>query len=113
VLRLRFADFERITRARTLNQPTASTETVLRAARELLQEALPTLHARGVTLVGVSVANLDDADRVQLAIPFDERPLDELDAALDAVRERFGATAITRATLLERGSGVELPLLPD
>jgi len=113
VLRLRFDDFERATRSRTLNQATASTETILRTAQELLREALPTLRERGVTLLGLAVANLDDADRVQLAIPFDERHLDELDAALDAVRERFGATAITRAALVKRGTGFEMPLLPE
>ena len=34
-------------------------------------------------------------------------------AAVDAVRDRFGSTALTRAVLLGRDSGVEMPLLPD
>src|SRR4051794_1698073 len=113
VLRLRFDDFERATRSRTVDTATASTETILRTAKELLHEALPTLRERGVTLVGVSVTNLQSADRVQLAIPFDERHLQELDQALDAVRDRFGSKAVTRAVLLQRGSGIEMPLLPD
>jgi DNA polymerase-4 len=113
ILRLRFDDFERATRSRTLNQETASTETILRAARELLHEAIPTLEERGVTLLGISVTNLASADRVQLAIPFDDRHLDELDAALDAVRERYGAEAVQRAALLDRQGGIEMPLLPD
>jgi DNA polymerase-4 len=113
VLRLRFGDFTRATRSRTLQAPTASTETILRAARDLLHEALPTLHQKGCTLIGVAVTNLESADRVQLAIPFDDRHLDELDAALDAVKERYGSAAITRAATLERGHGMEMPLLPD
>jgi DNA polymerase-4 len=113
ILRLRFDDFERATRSRTLGQATASTETILRAARELLHETLPLLEQRGVTLVGISVTSLETADRIQLAIPLDGRHLDELDEALDAVRDRFGSTAVTRAALLERGTGIEMPLLPD
>ena len=36
-----------------------------------------------------------------------------LDAALDEVRDRFGATAVTRAVLLGRDPGLDVPLLPD
>jgi DNA polymerase-4 len=113
VLRLRFDDFTRATRSRTLWQATASTETVLRTARELVHEALPMLERRGVTLVGIAVTNLDDSSRIQLALPLDGRRLDELDAALDAVRERFGTRAITRGVLVGRDTGITIPLLPD
>jgi DNA polymerase-4 len=111
-LRLRFDDFTRATRSRTLPQATASTETILRAARELLVEALPILREQGVTLIGVALSNLEDADRVQLAIPFDDRHLDELDRALDEVRERFGSRAIVRAAGLALGERDEL-VWPD
>jgi DNA polymerase-4 len=113
VLRLRFDDFTRATRSRTIEQATASTETILSTARELLDEAMPTLRVKGVTLVGISVANLDDAERVQLAIDFDGRHRHELDAALDAVRDRYGSTAVTRGVLVGRDSGISMPLLPD
>jgi DNA polymerase-4 len=112
VLRLRFDDFSRATRSQTLPQSTASTETILSAARALLLEALPTIEQRGLTLIGISVANLDDARCVQLALPFDGRDRDALDAAVDVVRERFGSTSITRAVLLGRRD-LAMPLLPD
>jgi DNA polymerase IV len=32
---------------------------------------------------------------------------------MDHVRERFGSEAITRAVLLGRERGLEMPLLPD
>jgi DNA polymerase IV len=113
VLRLRFGDFTRATRSQTLPQATASTETILRTTRGLVAETLPLLERRGVTLVGISVANLGDARAVQLVLPFDGRNRDALDAALDEVRERFGPTAITRAVLLGRDPGYTMPLLPD
>jgi DNA polymerase IV len=113
VLRLRFDDFTRATRSHTLLQATASTETVLRTARDLLNEAMPMLEERGVTLVGISVANLDDALPRQLALALEGRTDVELDEAIDVVRERFGSKAITRGVLVGRAEGIEMPLLPD
>jgi DNA polymerase IV len=113
VLRLRFDDYARATRSHTLPQPTASTETILVTARALLAGALPTIERRGLTLVGVAVANLDDARAVQLRLPFEGRDQEALDAVLDEVHERFGATAITRAVLVGRERGFAMPLLPD
>jgi DNA polymerase IV len=113
VLRLRFDDFTRATRSHTLLQSTSSTETVLRTARGLLDEALPMLEQRGVTLVGISVANLDDALPRQLALALEGRTASELDEAIDSVRERFGSRAITRGVLVGRSEGIEMPLLPD
>ena len=113
VIRLRFGDYTRATRSHTLPQATASTETILTTARALLTEVIPTIERRGLTLIGVAVANLDDADAVQLALHLDGRDQDALDAVLDEVRRRFGATAITRAVLVGRRSGIAMPLLPD
>jgi DNA polymerase IV len=113
VLRLRFDDFTRATRSHTLLQATASTEAILRAARCLLDDALPLLEERGVTLVGISVANLTDALPMQLALAVDRRWSADLDDAVDSVRERFGSKAITRGVLVGRADGIEMPLLPD
>ncbi|MDQ3311296.1 MAG: DNA polymerase IV, partial [Actinomycetota bacterium] len=38
---------------------------------------------------------------------------DDLDHALDAVRDKFGKSALTRAVLLGRADHHEVPLLPD
>ena len=113
VLRLRFGDYTRATRSATLPYATASTERVLATARTLLTEAFPLLESRGLTLVGVAVANLDAADAVQLVLPFDRRESEALDAVVDLVRERFGSAAITRGVLVGRAPGMSMPLLPD
>ncbi len=113
VLRLRFDDYSRATRSHTLPYATASTERVLETARALLATALPTLEQRGLTLVGIAVANLDDAATRQLMLPFDAQENEALDAVLDLVRDRFGTAAITRAVLLGRSPGLTMPLLPD
>jgi DNA polymerase-4 len=113
MLRLRFNDFSRATRSRTLLRPTVITQTILDVARDLLQTARPMIDQRGLTLVGISVGNLGRIDHVQPELPFDEHDRAELDCALDAIRDRFGSNAITRGVLLGRDPGVVMPMLPD
>jgi DNA polymerase-4 len=113
VLRLRFADFTRATRSHTLPQATAETHAILTAARELLAIAMPMIERQGITLVGISVGNLENDDAVQLALPFDRWSGGALDEALDQVRARYGPTAVTRGVLLGRDQGLTMPMLPD
>jgi DNA polymerase IV len=113
VLRVRFGDFSRATRSHTLPRPTAHTQTVLLTARWLLAGAMPEVERRGLTLVGVAVANLEDDAALQLVLPLDRFSGSALDAALDEVRRRFGSAAVTRAVLLGREQGFTVPLLPD
>ncbi len=113
VLRLRFADFTRATRSRTLVQATAETGAILAAARDLMLAARPAIEVQGLTLVGIAVANLVNDNPMQLALPFDEFCGNALDAALDTVRERFGTGAVTRTVLLGRAPALTVPMLPD
>jgi DNA polymerase-4 len=113
VLRLRFDDFSRATRSHTLPHATAQTQTILATVRGLLAAATSMIERRGLTLVGVTVTNLEHDRTVQLMLPLDRRSYDALDAVVDEVRNRFGTTAITRAVLLGRDTGLSMPMLPD
>lgn len=113
VLRMRFDDFTRATRSHTLPEATDHTETLLSAARSLLATAMPMIEERGLTLIGLALTNLADADPFQLSLPFEARATNTLDATLDDLRHRFGSAAVTRAALLGRGEGLSVPLLPD
>ncbi len=105
VLRMRFGDYTRATRSHTL---------ILTAVRGLVTATLPLIQSEGLTMVGVAVSNLEDADAIQLALPFDRRTnTSKLDMVLDQVRDRFGSKAMTRASLLGRDDGLMVPLLPD
>jgi DNA polymerase-4 len=113
VLRLRFDDFTRATRSHTLWEGTARTQTILTVGRVLLAAAMPMIRDRGITLIGLTLSNLDDDSAVQLALPFDRSLTAAIDTALDEVRDRFGSTSITRAVLLGRRQVQSVPLLPD
>jgi DNA polymerase-4 len=112
VLRLRFADFSRATRSHTLPRATAETRAILATARWLLAAAAPAIERRGLTLIGVAVANLESDDALQLALPLAAGG-GALDTAIDEIRARFGSAAVTRAVLLGHDPGLIVPLLPD
>ncbi len=116
VLRLRFDDFGRATRSRTLPWATSSTQPILAAARLLVASAAPLIAQRGLTLVGFAVSGIDRSGAQQLMLPFSQsRPLalDDIDTAIDRVRDRYGKSALTRAVLVGRDPGLEMPHLPD
>lgn len=113
VLRLRFGDFAKATRSRSLGAPTDRTARLLTVARMLLAAAQPEIAERGITLIGISLSQLDHADRVQPELPFDWDDGERLDTVLDAVRDRYGATSVARAAQLGRDPGWSAPLLPE
>ena len=98
-LKLRVAPFETRTRQRTLAEATDDDLTIYRVARALLREALRADREAGrvspVRLVGVSVSGVVEGAQLGL---FDSARAARLNAALDAVRERFGDTAFDRAS---------------
>jgi DNA polymerase-4 len=112
VLRVRFDDFTRVTRSHTLPGATDETEHLLAALRGLLHGAGPMIDSLGLTLIGVTLAGLDDVGALQLELPFG-RDVTGLDGAVDGIRERYGTAAIMRAVLLGRDPGIVMPVLPD
>ena len=109
VLRIRFGDFERATRSHTLPFATANTQAILAVARGLLATVTPLIERHGITLIGCAVANLAADGTRQLELG----RTDALDAAVDAVRDRYGNSAIVPAVLVGRDPGISMPLLPD
>ncbi len=104
ILRLRFGDFSRATRSRTMPVGSAATDAVLATARSLLAEAMPEIRRNGLTLVGLTITNLERGlAGEQLELPLRDRSRARLDAAIDELRDRFGVGAITRAALLGLG----------
>ena len=67
----------------------------------------------GAVTASIAVTNLEDGSALQLELPFNRRSRDELDAALDQVRDRYGSAAVIRAASLGRDQRSPPPLLPD
>lgn len=93
VLKLRYADFETITRRLSLEQATDADEVIYAGAVRLLVRALAGKR-KPVRLIGVGVLNLTGCGR-QLHL-FDSMPqrLANMDKAIDRIRKKYGFTSI-------------------
>jgi DNA polymerase-4 len=102
-LKLKFADFQQITRQSTLERATRSSTIIFSHAAALLAAA--PLRKR-VRLVGVGVAGLLAAGTPEQACLFGHEDLqpagwERIDAAVDAVASKYGSQAIRKATLID------------
>ena len=110
-IKVRRADFTTLTRQRTLTPPTCETGVIAATARTLLDEWLQAgrRDARpgadripAVRLLGVSASALQDAAQDDLFAAAEGARGERLDSALDAIRDRFGGRAVSRASSLDR-----------
>ena len=99
-LKLRYSDFETITRRFSSKEAIDADELIFTGATKLLEQALSG-NRKPVRLIGVGVSNLVGYGK-QLNL-IDSRPqrLGSLDKAIDRIRDKYGFTAIqTGRTLL-------------
>jgi DNA polymerase-4 len=101
-VKIRRGDFTTFTRQRALGNPTQDTAVVSAAARSLLEEWSAAHPNAPVRLLGVGLGNLRTLQQPDL---FADVPAagSRLDAVVDGIRDRFGTTVLTRASLLPRG----------
>ena len=99
-LKLRYADFTTITRSHTLPQTTDSDQTIFQTGVKLLDSALA-VEKQPVRLVGIGVSNLVESGRQLDMLSSSEQRLEQLNKAIDRIRDKYGFTAIqTGRTLL-------------
>jgi DNA polymerase IV len=100
-IKVRFADFTTITRARTLPEATDVGRVVYDTARSLY-DALGLQRAR-LRLVGVRVEGITDAEAAAHQLALDERQHGWRDAerAVDRASQRFGAGVVRPAALVD------------
>ncbi len=134
-IKVRFADFTTLSRVRTMADPIDGSAAVHAAAVELYRGLR--LDQPRVRLLGVRAEGLIAAAEAVHQLSFEDllvgpdplgrpaggsarihpRRADEpahqaLDRAADRLRGRFGSTAVTPATLLGAGAGVDVPEMP-
>jgi DNA polymerase-4 len=95
-LKLRYEGFDTITRQAPLGHQVRESAPIYELAVTLLRKALAP--ERAVRLIGVTAIHLSDVQQLTLFDAPDRT--DRLTRSIDAVRERFGSAAITRARLV-------------
>jgi DNA polymerase IV len=102
-IKVRFADFKTITRARTLPSATDVARVIHTTAVSLLTDAAAGAEIR---LLGVRVEGLGGADEPeQLSFERAEPRWRDAEVAADVARSKFGAAAVRPASLLPPGAG--------
>jgi DNA polymerase-4 len=100
ILKLRYADFTTITRRHTLSQTTDSDQTIFDTGVKLLDKAL-SQERQPVRLIGIGVSNLVESGRQLDMLDSSARRQEELNRAIDRIRNKYGFTAIqTGRTLM-------------
>jgi DNA polymerase-4 len=97
-LKIKYGDHRVRTRQARLPRAVSDTDAIFRAARDLL-ERFDDLKS-GVRLTGVSASSFSDSPGEELFPDADRERRERLASATQALRERFGTTGLTRATLL-------------
>ena len=112
-LKVRFAGFETITRSVTVGGGVSTAHSIVAAVEPLLRAIDP---SPGVRLLGVSASNFaSGSQQLSLDDLFEERVDDEqqwqlAEETVDAIRKRFGTTAIGPASAVsDRGLRVVQP----
>ncbi|MDP2292183.1 MAG: DNA polymerase IV [Actinomycetota bacterium] len=109
-LKVRFAGFHTISRAITVDGPIATAHGIVKAVEPLLEAIDP---GPGVRLLGVSASNFGEAaeqlslDQLLAPAVADEQEWQAAEETIDAIRSRFGSTAIGPASAV-RADGLKL-----
>ena len=98
-VKVRDSQFRTVTRQKTLPEPSDLTDTIWRAALELVR---PEVRGKKIRLLGVAATQLGRPEQTTMFEVVDAKQRRVVDAT-DAVRRRFGDRAVTRASLLNRG----------
>ena len=101
-LKIRFGDFETVTRSRTISEGTSVTRSLWKIAEAIFEEWAAT-NAQPVRLLGFSLAGFDGPAEDALFNDPSEEKAKRVDAATDRILERFGAHSISRAQSVRRG----------
>lgn len=108
-LKLRYADFTTLTRQATLPEQTDSAPVIYAQAVALFDGVWD---HRPVRLLGVGVSGLTQVGRQLRLFEQADRRQEQLEAALDRIRAKYGENAIRRAALLDEPETLWVPRTP-
>ncbi len=103
VVKIRRKDFRTYTRQRMVKPATQETRPLAQAAATLLDEWLEQQPRAAIRLLGVGARDLTETSQLDLFAVPQSRRNQELDAAIDHIRQRFGDAALSRGSSLRSG----------
>jgi DNA polymerase-4 len=107
-LKLRYGNFETITRQGQLPAPACLTKPIYNKALELLAKV--NLQGRGIRLIGVGTGGLENSQGSRQLSFFEDSGLareEKIAEAIDKVSARYGSGAVKRAALLKKGEHLQ------
>lgn len=101
-IKVRYSDFQTITRATTLPEASNITDEIWQAAAALLNDRLPNRTLR-IRLIGIGVSGFTTVGKTQATLFPDEtrEAQSRLDQTLDQLRDRFGRASLSRGSDLQ------------
>ena len=99
ILKLRFSNFETITRSQSLRDPTDSDRELAAVISRLFSDRIQ-LNGRGVRLIGMGTSGFEQEPTRQKSL-FNEDESQrsrQLDQMTDSIRDRFGTSALRRGS---------------
>jgi len=102
-IKIKYNDFTVITRSKTFSKPTDSTDFIFKESFELMKA---NRGKKAIRLLGISLTNFESEIISQLSL-FEEESGEtkKVDLMVDSVRDKYGYTAIKRASILDRKHG--------
>ena len=92
-LKLRYADFETVSRSHTSREATNLNDTIFQTGVRLLESMLST-KVKPVRLLGLGVSHLVQGESQLSLFDAEARHLERLDRTIDGIREKYGFNAI-------------------
>ena len=101
-IKLRYSNFETLTRQTALPQPTNLDDEIYEAAEKLFEANITP--ARPVRLIGVGVSKLSPPYRQLSLWDDDQEEKEKLAGAIDQLKEKYGQDIIKRASMMKRSN---------
>ncbi|MBC7960972.1 MAG: DNA polymerase IV [Vallitaleaceae bacterium] len=98
-IKVKYADFTVITRSKTLDVYTDSTDRIYAISKELMNNHVV---LKPLRLLGVTVSNFDHEEMVQMNLFHEEELTSKLDGMVDAIRIKHGYGAVNRASIIAK-----------
>jgi len=99
-LKLRDANFTTVTRQQTLPQPADADQAIFETGLKLLKNEIPR-SKQAFRLIGIGVSNLVEVGKQPDMLDSTGQRLEQLNAAIDRIRKKYGFTAIQTGRTLQ------------